>query len=101
MACKQVYLNFFDETKRDFEFTVIVHSEILESDKFAREEVFSQLANLVTYGETITVVVDSTAPIGEVVDIYKMITTLTGCIPAVEVLPSGYIPAAPIVRLTF
>lgn len=91
MACK-IYLDFFGETERDYGLTVLVNSESIENNLEVREELFSTLAKLVHLGEPVTLVVESAAPIGELADIYKMVASLTGTQPVIEVLPSGLIP---------
>jgi hypothetical protein len=120
----RIYLDFFGEAEDDqpadvtfevgrrstlnllisnesSEITFSVDSATLEDERFAREELFSRLANLINEGDVVTLVVESAAPIGELADIYKMVTSLSGNAPSLDILGSGHLPAVIVKKLMF
>jgi hypothetical protein len=85
----------------DVTFSIGIDSATLEDERFAREELFSRLANLIKEGDVVTLVLESAAPILEVADIYKMVTSISGHEPVLEILGSGHLPAITVKKLTF
>jgi hypothetical protein len=97
---RRIYLDFFGDGECNYDVTLLVEGDIVETNPDAREEFFTELAKHIQLGEETTLIVESAAPIGELADIYKMVASLSGHVPTIEVLPSGLIPPVQ-VKMTF